>query len=77
MKRAKLMPSKPGLLVPDIEHKNFLPDDGRVVNISTYWARRILCGDVLIVKDEPKKKVSKPKKKDTMYEQPQVNSEVK
>ena len=41
----------PGRTVPDPERGGFLPDEGRDVPDTTYWARRVEDKDVLL--DEP------------------------
>lgn len=40
---------KDGYLVPDLELRDNLPSDGRVVNESPYWNRRIADGDVIVI----------------------------
>lgn len=39
----------PGLLVRDPVSLRFLPPEGKEVKPSTYWVRRVACGDVLVV----------------------------
>jgi len=59
----KLKPSAPGLLVRDPFTRKFLPEGGAEIKvIDTYWHRRIMCGDVVEVKDEPVKSEKKAKK---------------
>lgn len=63
----KLKPSKEGLLVRDPVSKKFLPQEGAEIKImTTYWQRRLNCGDVIEVVEEPTreepKKVLKNKK---------------
>ncbi|MBI1214551.1 MAG: DUF2635 domain-containing protein [Alphaproteobacteria bacterium] len=44
-------PARPGLLVPNPENKHEpLKADGETVTQSTYWRRRLLDKDVVIVK---------------------------
>lgn len=61
MTYALLVPVK-GRTVPDPARHDVIPDDGRVVQLSHYWHRRIADGDVLkkpVPKASPKK--SQPK----------------
>lgn len=55
---------KAGLLVPDPATKDFLPEEGRSVESSIYWKRRIADGDVTIDPQGPLKSTVKPSKKD-------------
>jgi hypothetical protein len=41
-----------GLLIPDIEHRDHLPPQGRAVNDSPYWQRLLRDRDV-VVADPP------------------------
>lgn len=49
MKQIKVKPT-PGREVPDPQRMDTIPSDGRVVEHSQYWARRIADGDVVIDK---------------------------
>lgn len=48
-----------GRQVPDPEKGGFLPPEGRAVEATTYWLRRLAEGDVAAVEPEPKP--AKPK----------------
>jgi hypothetical protein len=40
-----------GLLVRDEKTKQILPPEGKLVEQSTYWIRRLKCGDVVLVEN--------------------------
>lgn len=50
MERVHLKP-KEGLLVRDEKTKQILPVEGRIVEMSTYWVRRLKDGDVVLVEN--------------------------
>lgn len=46
--------------------KLFIKEEGQMLPMSTYWRRRLACGDVVeVTEDEPKKPTKKTNKKDT------------
>jgi len=47
---------KPGKTIPDPQRGDALPPDGREVEASQYWQRRLRDGDVTIKADEAKPK---------------------
>lgn len=47
-------PSSPGLVVRDPVTMERLPDNGRDVPNNSYWQRRIIDGDVVLVTATPK-----------------------
>ena len=59
----KLKPSKKGLKVHNPATKLFLKEDGEHVSNSTYWRRRLKCGDVVEVREEKKPIIKKTVKK--------------
>ena len=66
----KLMPAKgkdgKSLKVHNPATKLFLKEEGQMVPMTTYWRRRLACGDVVEAKaDEPKNESKKVTKKDT------------
>jgi hypothetical protein len=46
-------PSREGLKVADPARGDYLPAEGREVPESTYWHRRVLTGDVVVVTPSP------------------------
>ena len=46
MTRKRLKPAE-GRAVPDLERGDLLPADGRDVELSDYWLRRLADGDVV------------------------------
>ncbi|PIP02746.1 MAG: DUF2635 domain-containing protein [Zetaproteobacteria bacterium CG23_combo_of_CG06-09_8_20_14_all_54_7] len=46
----------PGREVPDPEKGGFLPPEGRAVEATAYWLRRIADGDVTEVEAKPTKR---------------------
>ena len=57
MRQVKKLKASRGLIIIDPLTSLALPKEGKDVVMSTYWARRLKCGDVEEVKKE--KKVSK------------------
>lgn len=53
---------KRGRSVPDPARGDLLPSEGRNVEESSYWLRRLAAGDVETVVTEEKKPVVDPKK---------------
>lgn len=51
MAMVKVKP-KQGLKIRNPKNMEFLPEHGCKVEMSTYWARRIQCGDVVLVEDK-------------------------
>ncbi len=49
----RVKPGRPGLRVLDPVSKRPLHADGREVPESGYWMRRLACGDVVLVEQEP------------------------
>ncbi len=63
MERVFVKP-KEGLLVRDEKTKQILPIEGKIVEMSTYWVRRLKDGDVELVKSVEKAEAPKaPEKK--------------
>ncbi len=58
-----LIKPKRGRSVPDPVRGDLLPEDGRNVDESSYWLRRLAAGDVEKVSTEVKKAVADTKKK--------------
>jgi hypothetical protein len=54
MQKAVLKPSKAGLKVMDPQTGLHLSPEGKEVPLTNYWRRRIICGDCIEVKTEPK-----------------------
>ncbi|MCK9389766.1 MAG: DUF2635 domain-containing protein [Sulfuritalea sp.] len=46
----------PGRAVPDPEKGGFLPQEGRAVEATAYWLRRLADGDVVEFEVKPSKK---------------------
>lgn len=60
-----LVKPAPGRKVRDPQSKQHIPETGVDVSESdTYWARRLLDGDVVVVKPEPVTKTASPKGKE-------------
>lgn len=59
----KVKPARPGLIIRDPETGRPIPDEGKTVKWSSFWARRKLDGDIVLVSDEPLKNTSKKKEK--------------
>jgi hypothetical protein len=57
-----LKPSRAGLLVRDPVSKRPLKEEGESKQISSYWARRITCGDVVVVEEQAVEEKPAPKK---------------
>lgn len=55
--RIKVKPAE-GLKIRDERTKQVLPVEGAAVEHSTYWQRRIQCGDVVLVEEEKSLEVS-------------------
>lgn len=55
---------KAGLKITDPATKGFLPEEGRAVEPSIYWERRLNDGDVIAVSPTTVKPTVKPNKKD-------------
>lgn len=53
--KVKVKPSRPDLKVRNPKNMLFLDPEGEVVEMGTYWDRRIQCGDVVVVEDKPAK----------------------
>lgn len=51
MQLKHLKPRDAGAIVRDPQTHEPLPPDGREVELTTYWRRRIMFGDVVIVPD--------------------------
>lgn len=51
-----IKPRNSGVKVPDPVRKDFLPEEGREVESSPYWHRRIVARDVDVVLPKPPKK---------------------
>ncbi len=51
----------PGITVPDPERGGALPPEGRNVEPTQYWQRRIADGDVVEAVPQPEAKASKTK----------------
>jgi hypothetical protein len=47
-----LVKPKPDLLVRDPQTKRPLPAEGGEVQLTTWWSRRLACGDVVPVTEE-------------------------
>ena len=63
MERVFVKP-KEGLLVRDEKTKQILPIEGKIVEMSTYWVRRLKDGDVELVENVEKAEAPKaPEKK--------------
>lgn len=60
MERIFVKPA-PGLKIRDDVSKKLLPDEGKAVTQSSYWVRRLACGDVTLVETVKKEKPSEPK----------------
>lgn len=58
-----LKPSREDLKVFDPATKLHLPKEGKKVKLTSYWRRRLSCGDCLEVKEEEKKEEVKQVKK--------------
>lgn len=50
-----------GLVIRDPKTMQILPPEGKLVTESTYWVRRLKCGDVSIVKNESMENVKESK----------------
>lgn len=67
MAMIKVKPAKEGLKVRNPKNMKFIPAEGLLVEESSYWARRLQDGDVVLVQEQPAAapapaaKVSKPK----------------
>lgn len=57
----RLKPGRPGLLVHDPETMRPLAPEGEVKPQSTYWHRRVACGDAVEIPD-PQTKPARPAK---------------
>nr|DAP38469.1 MAG TPA: Protein of unknown function (DUF2635) [Caudoviricetes sp.] len=60
MKQVLVKP-KAGVVVPDINRHDELPEQGRLVTWSVYWARRLRDGDIEVVETKRKTKTTKEK----------------
>ncbi|PIW30413.1 MAG: hypothetical protein COW30_02575 [Rhodospirillales bacterium CG15_BIG_FIL_POST_REV_8_21_14_020_66_15] len=60
--KLKLKPATPGLVVRDPVTAEALPENGKSVQLTSYWRRRMRDGDV--IQDKPAKPI-KTEKKDT------------
>lgn len=49
----RLKPAKPEVKVRDPLSMVFLPEGGLMVEMSSYWSRRLRDGDVIEVQDQP------------------------
>lgn len=87
MKRIFVQPTRPNLIIRDPKNKIPIPREGKFVNETTYWRRRIKDGDLVIiikpkVQDIPEKpeklekplKISNEKLKESVIEKSKVNS---
>jgi hypothetical protein len=54
MKKEEFLIPKKGVKVRDPKTYNILPEAGAMTSLTTYWRRRIKCGDVVIRKVEEK-----------------------
>jgi len=50
MEKMHIKPAE-GLKIRDDKTKQFLPIEGKIVEKSTYWVRRLQCGDVVLVEN--------------------------
>lgn len=60
MKKMIIKPNS-GLVIRDPETFEILPEEGKPVDMSSFWKRRLLDGDVSIVKSNNSKKKTKGK----------------
>lgn len=49
MKKQVMVKPRAGLLVPDVDRRDVLPEQGRKVIWSVYWARRLRDGDIEVI----------------------------
>lgn len=64
MEKVYVKPAQ-GLKIRDDKTKQFLPESGKVVELTSYWVRRLQCGDVLLVEDVKTEKAPEPKVSDS------------
>jgi hypothetical protein len=62
MEVKKIKPSNADLILRDPISKKILAKEGELKSITTYWQRRLLAGEVVVVVDEVKTIVTKQKK---------------
>lgn len=60
MKKMIIKPNS-GLVIRDPETFEILPEEGKPVDMSSFWKRRLLDGDVSIIKSNNSKKKTKGK----------------
>lgn len=51
--RLYVKPARPGLRVVDPDSGLALPEEGAEIRTTTYWRRRIRCGDVEVLEGPP------------------------
>ena len=49
----QFLKSAPGIKIRDPQTKKYLPEDGALVEMNTYWRRRTAAKDVVVV-EQPK-----------------------
>ena len=59
MQKIKLKPSRKGLKVANPKTNLHLKDEGELIALTSYWRRRLNCGDVVEVKEEKKQEPKK------------------
>lgn len=66
MRKTKVVkPSKKDLVVINPLTGLKIKEEGQEIVMSTYWARRLMCGDVVEVKTQPKESKEETKKSQT------------
>lgn len=64
--RKFLKPARPGMVVRDPRGFAKLPEKGKWVNMTSYWVRRLLCGDVVEASEaKPTSSTQTPRKTST------------
>lgn len=55
MKKQVRIKPKAGLIIPDVDRRDALPETGRLVVWSVYWQRRLRDGDIEIIEEKKEK----------------------
>ena len=58
----KMLKPVAGVKIRDPKTKDFLPEDGKRIEMSTYWNRRIQDGTVMVISENPQAKPERLKK---------------
>jgi len=74
--KIKVKPGKPGLIVRDPVNMSRLDEKGEYKPKDSYWMRRLMVGDVILMSDDPKPKAEEAPKAEEKYKKSYKNKKI-